>query len=342
MDKLFKKIFVFCLSIMIFLSYANIKAATDVNTQDLLVENNEVSYAEEFEMSFSVSDLTYYPFIYHENNTWFNENVIGQADCSEGYLYIKNLDTGIIRKLVSKTINIFVEGDNLLFFIYRNAIYSVNYDGTEIQKLYQSNGIVDEKILELSNNNLYFTENNNICVIDLNSMHKNILVNGYSPDMIYIKSETSIVFTVSDEYYVIDSISNIVRKLKNESELRNLLNSSVSIVDTYSTAVQIDTNFDALLSEYPFGRYFTKYGEKCTHHGTGCSYYGGCNCKPYQGSIQCMAYARYGCDKYAHLSGWTPKSSDIWEEYERMSNGNDVKVFFSAILCWCICKNFKS
>lgn len=48
------------------------------------------------------------------------------------------------------------------------------------------------------------------------------------------------------------------------------------------------------LAEYSVGSYFSKNGKACTHHSQGiCDIYGGCPCKSYKNSIQCMGFANY-------------------------------------------------
>ncbi|MDO4378657.1 MAG: hypothetical protein Q4C64_05850 [Erysipelotrichia bacterium] len=157
-----KKLLISVLCIMMMCFSVNVKAENDINPQDLFVENNEVSYTDEFEMDFEIDGLTYYPFVYRTDNLWFIENVIGPTNCQEGYLYVKNLDTGRIIQLVSQRIGIFRETDNGLYFIYANNVFFVTYDGQNIEKIYNSNGIINNNILELNGNDLYFCEDNKI------------------------------------------------------------------------------------------------------------------------------------------------------------------------------------
>lgn len=74
--------------------------AHNETVEDLYVHDNRVDYLEEFELTIDKAGFIYYPFIYQKDNVWFNENVIGPADCQEGYLYSKNLNTGVIKRLV--------------------------------------------------------------------------------------------------------------------------------------------------------------------------------------------------------------------------------------------------
>lgn len=73
----------------------------------------------------------------------------------------------------------------------------------------------------------------------------------------------------------------------------------------FTANAYIASRLDVVLAEYPVGSYYTFDGKACTHHGQGCSYYGGCNCRSFINdpeksgkqvkfnSIQCMGYAHY-------------------------------------------------
>jgi len=73
----------------------------------------------------------------------------------------------------------------------------------------------------------------------------------------------------------------------------------------YSANQYVAGRLDVILSEFPVGSYYTFDGKACDHHGSGCSYFGGCNCRSYINdpekknkqikfnSIQCMGFAHY-------------------------------------------------
>ena len=101
--------------------------------EKLLVKDGIVKYDGEFKYE-GKYPFKYYPFIYSVNNIWYNENVIGPAKCEEGYLYSKNMYTGVIKKLINVPINIFRETNTHIYFIYDNGLYCVDYEGTKIKK----------------------------------------------------------------------------------------------------------------------------------------------------------------------------------------------------------------
>ena len=92
--------------------------ANDTDTQSLEVSNDLVSYTDEFEIDIETADVIYYPFIYDSNNEWFVDNLIDPTNCQNGYLYVKNLETGNITKLVSQPINVFAQFNNGVYFIF--------------------------------------------------------------------------------------------------------------------------------------------------------------------------------------------------------------------------------
>ena len=44
----------------------------------------------------------------------------------------------------------------------------------------------------------------------------------------------------------------------------------------------------------------------CTHHNSGCNYYGTCGCNSYNSAIQCMGYAMYVANKFyqSNVRNW--------------------------------------
>ena len=70
-----------------------------------MVPNNVVSYNSDGE-TINVQQLDFYPFVFskEEGREWFNDNVIGDANCQEGYLYSKDMRDGTIRQLFSQPV----------------------------------------------------------------------------------------------------------------------------------------------------------------------------------------------------------------------------------------------
>lgn len=84
------------------------------------------------------------------------------------------------------------------------------------------------------------------------------------------------------------------------------------------------TNPALPLKAYPSGSYFTDNGGPCSDHDApNCGYESGCvcNCKNYRNSIQCMSFAKYVCDKFAHI----PESGfDTYHSSSHFVNGKTV------------------
>ncbi len=312
-----KKLLISVLCIMMMCFSVNVKAENDINPQDLFVENNEASYTDEFEMDFEIDGLTYYPFVYRADNVWFIENVIGPTNCQEGYLYVKNLDTGRIIQLVSQPIDIFRETDNGLYFIYANNVFFVIYDGQSIEKIYGSNGILNNNILELRNNDLYFCEDNKIVKYNTVTEDKTTVVRASNVTMLYIKSDNEIVYEENNNIHYIDGRSgarSTNRIITDEYEYNNLFveNASENDFAPQAIATQVDTNLTSVKNGYPQGSRFT--GSYSRFNAT-----------------QCMGYAMWACDTYAHLSDWeNHSSSEPIERFVRFSNDSDVLSFFSS------------
>ena len=334
MDKLLKKLFIACLSTIVLLSFTNVKAVTDVNAQDLLVENNEVIYTEEFEMNIDKGGITLFPFIYRDNNEWFVNNVIGPTNCQEGYLYVKNLDTGRIIQLLSQPVDVFYENSEGLYFIYANNIFFVTYDGQNIEKIYSSNGIINNNILELRGNDLYFCEDNKIVKYNTVTEDKTTITRASNVTMLYIKSNNEIVYEENNNIHYIDGRSgarSTNRIITDEYEYNNLFVSEIDETDEISPMAatsQIDINLVNINNQYPAGSYFSNSGSKCTHHGN-CDYNGNCGCKAYLQTIQCVAYAKWASNQYAHMSYWENRILEGNDDDTYFNSDSDVQVYFA-------------
>lgn len=162
--------------------------ALDVDVNDLTVQNNAVKYTDNFEITVDTVEIVNYMFIYDSNNEWFVNNLIGPTDCQDGYLYVKNLETGKIIKLVSQPIEVFAEYGNGAYFIYGNSIFYVDYNGN-IQKVLNSNGVLNSTILELQNGNLYFCDGSKIVKYNINTQSKTTVARASDVSLLYIKSD---------------------------------------------------------------------------------------------------------------------------------------------------------
>lgn len=337
MNKELKKIIVVFLCLVTLSLNLVVQASNNVDTEDLIVTNNEVTYTDEFEMDFEVEGLTYYPFVYDENNTWFIENVIGPTNCQQGYLYVKNLDTGNIIKLVSQPVDVIRTKGNGGYFIYMNNIFYVTYDNGNIVKIYESNGTLNNSILEIYEDELYFCENNKIVKYNEETREKNNIATANNVTMLYIKSDKEVVYEENNNIHYIDrrtaARGTTNRIITNEYEYNSLFVGTNEEPDVSVDAAtsQIDTNFASLEAQYPHGSYFSKSGNRCTHHGN-CSYNGSCGCKSVFETIQCVAYAKWASNQYAHMTTWNSNEREYGEGYDTdvaFDKAEDVRVYFA-------------
>lgn len=319
-----KKIISYLLCVVVLLSTVCVNASNSVDIEELVVADKYVAYTEEFDMSFEIDGLDYYPFIYHASNEWFIDNVIGQTTCQEGYLYSKNLNSGQIIKLVSQPVDIYRSTEYGLYFIYSNSIFLVDYNGNNMEKIYESNGVLNTNILEVDNDYIYFCEGNKIVKYDLDSERKSVVALANNVDMLYIKSNDEIVYQNNNEiHYVNSSVNNNVDTVvSKESEVFNLFAYKVENgISPIALSAPTDTNLNSVRSSYPSGSYFTTTGTKCVNHN---------HCKTYGGGTQCMGYARWAFDTYAHLSSWSSHAESENDNDVNFSDNADVLAFFSG------------
>ncbi len=189
---------------------------------NLHVQDNTVDYLEEFELTIDKASLTYYPFIYQKDNEWFNENVIGPADCQEGYLYSKNLNTGVIKQLASVPVDVFREVENGVYFIHGDAIYFTDYNGEEIKIVYQCANSLQQNILEKYNEELYFVEAEKIIKYNVYNEEKNVLAEVTEVDMLYVRSEDEIVYSSNGEIHYVNNKNNYNMIIEEEAEINQL------------------------------------------------------------------------------------------------------------------------
>lgn len=309
--------------------------ASDIEPSGLEVDNNSVSYTSKFEMDFTVDGLTYYPFIYSSGDgfRWFVEKVVGPTNCKDGYLYVKNLVTGQIKQLVSRSVKVIRTRGNGGYFIYGNCIFYVSYEDGGIEKIYSSIRNLDEKVLEISDNKLYFCQGDKIVRFDIESRQKNNIIQANNVSKIFVKSAQEIIYDVNGEVHCFDGRQNIDKVITNGYEINRLYFSSVTLNSLPSSiSTQLDTNFNSLRSQYPNGSYFTEDGTRCTHHGSGCTYDGFCGCKAYLETIQCVAYGKWASNMYANMSTWDSYVREYIEGYDTntgFSTDEDVNVYFA-------------
>lgn len=320
-----------------------------------LVENNVVQNDPNFELDFD-SELTFYTFIYDSNCDWEVNYVIGQSNCIDGYLYTKNFDTGVIRQLVNVGISRFYEANNKVYFPYDNAIYSVDYLGSQISEIYKTNNkVISENCIKVIGNDIYFVLDNKLVKYNMMSRDITNLFSAVGLSDLYIKSNSEFIYLVDKEIHYVNLNNNLsVNAIgttsfnSNNEGYTNVILNDICIMDrilleavetsegnvsvnSSTDSYQKDYNLTQILAQYPNNSYFTYDGGACYHHGTGCSYSGGCNCRYYDYAIQCMGFAKYASDRYAHKSSWNPPSTEQYEPNCHFNSVNQIKTYFDRM-----------
>lgn len=331
-----KKIVIYIMCFIMLIT--NNVLAHNVSEDDLLVSNNTVEYLTRFNLTIDTNGIVYYPFIYQKNNEWFNERVIGNAKCNEGYLYSKNLNTGVIKQLVSVPVGVFRENQTGVYFIYRNSIYYVDYNGISIDIIYNSSAQLQQNLLERYDDELYFVEANKIVKYNIENKRKTVLADAGVTTMLFVKSANEIVYSSSEKHYYVNNKSNIKRMIDDVEFAQLFIKGEWNLSET-SSSDPVDINLQSIKSSYPSGSYFSTTGARCTHHlnsNSNCGYYDNCSvsgsepkCKSYCGAIQCIGYAKWASDQYMHKSSWTPVSGDQNDTNVGFGSDTAVALYFA-------------
>lgn len=320
-----------------------------------VIKDNVIESDKNFKLGFD-TDVEYYAFIFNSSNLWEVEKIIGPSECEDGFLYVKEIDKNIIRKLVDVKINSFYEDNEKIYFPYNNGIYSIDYNGNNLELIIEiDNGVLNNNIIKIYNNKIYYCLDNCLMSYDISREKTDTLYNVNGMTDLYIKSENEFIYLIDKEaHYVTTNVRNV--SVNTQSKNYNYHDIIVSNIENLDALIlekdnyednqlsisaspyvnQKDYNLKQIMAAYPVNSYFTADGGPCYHHGTGCSYSGGCNCKYYASSIQCMAFAKKISDMYAHKSSWNPPSSEIYDRTIignciRFNSANQVKLFFDSL-----------
>ncbi len=307
----------------------------------LLVENNVIQYDRKFKMDYKIPFIKHFPFIYSEENEFHNKYVIGPADCKEGYLYSKDLETGIIRQLVSVPVSVIREDESGVHFIYGNAILKVDFFGENIELIYSTNKKISNDFLVLMDNTLFFKEEDgDIVKFDIASARKDVIFHDDKVIDLLAYSDNEFFFKYNDDEFLMYNSLTKESVTKDKGDIVDLYVFTYDENESEQSRTEPfyfrDPNMNAVLDLYPNGSYFTHNGQSCGQHpclhsdgSRWCSYWDGCNCKSYTGAIQCFGFGKYAASKYAHLNGWNPVSADEYEPSARLTTKSEVIAYFS-------------
>jgi len=266
--------------------------------------NEIVNSDDNFKCAFEINGLKYFPFIYENDGNWYQENVIGPCDCEDGYFYVKNIETGEIRKLFNVKIDFFDTSNNNVYFAYNNSLFECAIDGSGILNLYECEKINPYTIC-CKDETIYFYDSGKIKIFDINS--KKIIYETSAENIIKIMpiNEKEFFYKVGDIVYLHNILFNTTIEFNGDTDSYYLMeNMSLS----YETINLSDPNLVDVVSKYPVGNsYFTK-NENACHHAVGSL---SSNCICYGFGYQCRAYASYATEKYSHTPVNTSSSSHL-------------------------------
>lgn len=274
------------------------------------------------------SEMRYYPFVYSEDEdfAWDRELIGDCSACIPGYLYVQNLTTKEIWRVLDCPVDYFrSSGDTLFCVVNGGTIIQTNYWGKVQTTLYHAAG--DVANMEYDNGTLLFSVDNRVIRLNLKDNSTEQLAVCENITFLFPLTDTCFVWANADEETYRHTVG-----VGNESvDIQKLFAEEVAIQTPVSRAAILAAATGPVsfpLPEYQHGSYFTNNGEACTTH-SNCDYYGGCNCKSYRASIQCVGFAKYAFDKYSNLY---PASGSWYSDSNSHSNvseryfGTDEKV----------------
>lgn len=298
--------------------------------------------------------IRYFPFVYTMDDgfAWFRDNIIGTNDCCEGYLYVKDLQTGSIWQVLDEPVDFFEEYEDLLICVINEGTWvSVSLDGQGERTLYTAQNPISHSIIR--DENLYFNDGNTIVCLDVISGFANNIVACERIDYLYVSEDSttiiwtddSAMFAVSNdpaaqiqritgddlvEIYAAESLGSEV--LGNmESEEINGSESNILLPESLAgNRYNSDGTVKLPLSNYPNGSYYnSNYNLPCTCHANGCN--SNCTCISYGGGSQCFGFARYVYDQYANKSYWSSPVAGDCGGWVGFSSSSSVRVFFASL-----------
>lgn len=295
-----------------------------------------------------------YPFVYTLSDSFdfFREYVIGPNNCVPGYLYVKDKNSGIITKIYDKQIQSFTETNDFLYCITDdNAIIKLDYSGQSYELLYPASE-TQLTSLEYYNGGLYFLEGDKVKLYNLATSesqtlfeHSGLLsVFPYNNDQLHLEVSDSnpIIYSIStcqltvltDEY----GIEQIFGGIKIDPAIILKPDVTVNVVPLITNDISLPiTNFNE--KNYTDGTYFTTTGNACNHETTRDATF----CISYKGMYECMGFAYFASETYAHLPSTgsvVRESGDLYisytpsnrtDEYDLFSTNTDMREFFSKL-----------
>lgn len=298
---------------------------------------------------YSISPLHLFAFIYSEDDSFsFYREFIGPCECVPGYLYVKNLNTDEITQLWTEPVSELVDTANYVFFVtHDNKLMQTDYTGTKQSLLYEATHGSLFSIIHY-NDAVYFIDGIKIMRYDLSTNRVVTLLEKEDLTSVFpYNGHHLIIEDSNNQQFTFDSTLNKLELINNENDVERLLFSNASItssatgsdisINAVTDTSENDINFPINNSQYsyPHGSYFTTDGRPCNHSTTGT----GVKCKNYKGPQQCMGFAMFASEKFAHLpstgSFYRPSGDHVTyqynTEYHKFQSPGAVRTFFLSL-----------
>lgn len=285
----------------------------------VFLQSNAVGISSEIEND---SDL-YFEFIYtlDEGYEWLREALGNSKDFVADHAYVKNTQTGEIRELISEPVRQMVRDGLDLYCVTKDGMRILKtdcYGGTPVNLYTASNGAID--YLNILERNLYFVEGEVAIRFGLDDQQVDNIFGCPGAIFFYPVSETEFGWCPNAEItYLYNSVTKEMREV-----LYDDLFPSDDVIDIPFANGGSPLQETFPIAEYPVGSYFTYNGRACDSHEE-CRPEIPCNCRLYDNSIQCMGFAKYACDQYAHRSKWSYTPSHTDETLYKFSSGGELK-----------------
>lgn len=281
------------------------------------------------------SQMRYYPFVYSEDEdfAWARELIGDCSACVPGYLYVQDLTTMELWKVLDFPVDYFRSSGDILFCVVDGGtIIQTNYWGTVQTTLYHAGG--DIANMEYDNGTLLFSVDDRVIRLNLKDNSTEQIAVCENITFLFPLTDTSFVWANAEE----ETYRHTVDVGNEAVDLPKLFAEEVAIEPPISMQVPLAAASGPVsfpLPEYAPGTYFTNDRKKCESH-EDCIPTRACNCKNYRASIQCVGFAKYAFDRYSNLY---PASGSWYSDANAHSNATtrsfnsdaDVKRVFTEL-----------
>ena len=309
-------------------------------TADTLSDDSTAIIPTVSQDNYGIAPLHLYPFIYSEDDNFsFFREIIGPCNCIPGYLYVKNLITNEIVQLWDEPVSELVDTADFVFCITaNNKIIQVDYTGTYSKVLHSSSTPLSSIIH--FNTSVYFIDNYSVMRYNLSNrsieslLHEDGITSvfPYASNLLLLESNTTKQFTFN-------CITGKRSAELCDHDVAALLSSSSYAIESSSpsvspiNAISTDNCTDFPLTGYEHGTYFTVDRNPCNHTSTNIY----TNCQNYKGPKQCMGFAMFASEAFAHLpnTGSFQRPVGDWVSYAssylQFQSPVAVRLFFNRL-----------